>query len=157
MLFYLIQLLCLFFPLSLLVLVNAQTYVILLLKKSVQALSIRLSYHLPLVSQRYWRPWEHLKSFHFPAGGNMCVQSSFPPWSLGSPLFQWVYLALDPSTHIQRELSLGSLCKPIHTFCDIFDASACCSACDVTMASLEPIASQADFATFQFVLPDETL
>ena len=85
------------------------------------------------------------------------MQSSFLPWSLGSPGFQLVYVALDPSTHNQRESSLGSLYKPIHTLCDMFEASACCSAFDVTIASLDPIASQADFAAVHCVFPDETL
>ena len=88
----------------------------------------------------------------------MYVQSSFPNQLLGSPSPQRVYVALDPSTQNQRDLFLGSLRKPIHTPCDKFKvASACCSACDVTMASLDPIASQVDFAAVQFNLPDETL
>ena len=37
-----------------------------------------------------------------------------------------------------------------------FRASACCSACDVTIASLDPLASQADFAAVQLKLFDET-
>ena len=39
----------------------------------------------------------------------------------------------------------------------MFEASAWCLAFDVTIASLDPIASQADFAAVQLKLFDETL
>ena len=70
---------------------------------------------------------------------------------------QLKYFACDPSTHSQKELSLESLCKPIHIFFDMIEATACCSAGDFTKASVDLIASQADFAAFQLKDSDETL
>ena len=70
---------------------------------------------------------------------------------------QLKYVAFDPSTHSQGELSLESLCKPIHVFSDMIEATACCSAYDFTMASVDLIASQADFAEFQLEVTDESL
>ena len=54
-------------------------------------------------------------------------------------------------------MSLGSLCNQIHVIFDILEESACCSACDVTMASVDPIALQALFAASQFSALEEIL
>lgn len=94
---------------------------------------------------------EQTPSFHFQLwlAGQIAPQPSFPQTLLGSPVRQLVYVARVPSTHNQREVSLGSLCSPIHTVFDILWESACCSARDFTMASVEPSFSQAFFAAFQ--------
>ena len=113
--------------------------------------------HPPLISQMKWKELEQCPSFHLPLEWESYIIPHSSLTLLGSPECQSVKATCVPSTHSQRDLSLGFLCKPIHAACDILGESACCSACDVTIASLDPSASQAAFAAFQFNFLDEIL